>query len=512
MKKLIILAAMATVAVAYADVPKIYRITQQNISDLERKGVISIITEDIVANNETTLGYASTVIFDGGSFVGSGTVDLNYSTIQAAPYTIFNGVEVKGSLSNDRVQAVWFGRYGNDASGAINRALKVAYESIVEIGGATYSLRNPIVMNKNGQRISCTGTLRVINDISAIELSADNLDVNIHNFEGPGAGTALKIKRASTSNVSADRITGFDCAIDMTPSATLGYNSVQFNKINIGRVEADTAIVINPKANADITGNNINIVSVTGNCGIFMKPSNDGQRHVYENVFSGMSFEGLEKPLYITGSSSDRFYDIKFDENTISRSSSLISLSDTEHTEIRILGKYPISKIMNGCDLYHVIIDGIPTLDDDRTIEMADCIVIYSEGDGGSGASTMYLTKSTVATNMLNELTFNTDKTITAADLMADMRLSRDPAKSLKYTFYQRMICNLTTIKVTKGAKLTIDLNGEPYTVNDPIVVRLDCAAGTCQLKDSAGKTSELTSGTYRLTTDSDGICRLEKL
>lgn len=244
-----------------------------------------------------------------------------------------------------------------------------------------------------------------------------------------------------------------------------------------------------------------------------MRPSTVEQQLVSENVFTGISFEDVKMPITITGSASDRFYDLKFDDNTIANSSSLISLSNTEHTEMRILGKYPITKVSNGSNLYHVIIDGIPTDSDGETLDMVDRVVMYSEETGGKGTSTMYLTKSTIATNMLNELTVSANKTITAADLMADMSCTNDPAGDIGYTFYQRMISNLTTVKVLNSVTLTIDLSQNTYTANAPIIISLDCSEkGTCRLKSHDGQISTLTTGTYILTADTDGICRLERL
>lgn len=478
--------------VALSSTAKTYYITGSNVADLSRDGAVLVIKDDLRLNGNVKLGYKSAVIFDGGSFTGSATVNFNHAHIQAAPYPIFDeNLTFTGAIDNAVVEARWFGTYGQDASPVINRALAAAPASVVNIGGAEYRISTPIVMDRAGQHIRCTGTLNTTAPV-AIEMHGNDLGIDAHNIEGNGKGKALSVTNLGESKIKIDRICGFDTGIDLTAT---GY--IQYSKFDVARIEADTAVSMSAVGTNTIVGNQFRIGSTAGSAGIFMHSRADGLKPFNGNIYSGTYFEATPSPLTITGSQSERFENIIFDESV----RYTLAISDTEGTEFTVRGPYSLARVDHGKNIKHVIINGFPneTSSTDRLVDMA-----FIDSDGVSNTSNVYLTSSAVASNVLTPIEINRNETLTPIDLMNLRTISRDAAVQLYYSYAQRIISNICTVKVAAGT-FTLDLTGKADGLNDPIMIVVDTAGGQFEVRETVGKkknTRRLSPGTYIISAD----------
>lgn len=137
MKRLVIFIWLLCSIVLASNAMTVKRVSQGSFNAAVEKGqAMYIIEGDCSLSGDVTLASGSILKFEGGAFMGSGTIKGSRLMIDAPKYQIF-GEKVnfdKGAIANGEVSAHWWGAKGDGVAydcGAINRSLQNAGTSWV---------------------------------------------------------------------------------------------------------------------------------------------------------------------------------------------------------------------------------------------------------------------------------------------------------------------------------------------------------------------------------------------
>ena len=550
-------------------------LTNNNIkTKISNSNSFFVITEDINITGLFKVGANSILSFEGGRLRGTGKVDLETAEISAPPYQIFgDSVELTGKIKNSTVSAEWFGEPGNDASKMINRALEFAKsEHLVCLDGPQYLITSPIVLNIDGQRLKCSGTIvKSQSDSVALKLGASYLDINIRRLESyPDLGTnpfasfkgiAVQLySNVFNSNVEVGSIYGFKKGIDISPWRSY-YDSkphagVQYTRFKFNKITCQTGI------NIDIYGDiyernrgdntqriystwcNENqfsggIITAENGIDIVEMPHRNVPVHeINGNVFSNIDFVDVTGlPINMNNECHDYYRDLNFKGATL-KCPTLIKIADSKFCRLNFKSELSGDKIKSGDNCYGVILDGAFYLDffKDR-IPYLDRMAIFSNQNWGTGPTTKYLTSSLSGIGMMNTIDVP-DATeiapkntiIVLDDLLKSYKggLSLSSSDANKRDFELnpdvpaipwpgltdsevRLLSESCLIKVGKGNHVYLNLQGKGY-VNYPIYVKLEVSALSSVILKKGQNNQPLISGHYLLTFKAGGEPEMQRL
>ena len=550
-------------------------LTTDNVDSLKTaSNSFFVISEDIKLENSIDVAANSIISFEGGSFIGNGKITFSNTGISAPPYQIFgDSVELTGTIKNPTVSAEWFGEPGNDASKMINRALEFAKsEHLVCLDGPQYLITSPIVLNIDGQRLKCSGTIvKTQSDSVALKLGASYLYINIHRLESypdlgtnPFAsfkGTALQLYgNVYNSNVEVGSIYGFKKGIDISPWRSY-YDSkphagVQYTRLTFNKITCQTGIYID--IYGDIyegnRGNNTQkiystwcnenqfsggVITAENGIDIIDMPHRNVPVHeINGNVFSNIDFVDVTGlPINMNNECHDYYRDLNFKGVTL-KCPTLIKIADSKFCRLNLKSELSGDKIESGDNCYGVILDGAFYLDffKDR-IPYLDRMAIFSNQNWGTGPTTKYLTSSLSGIGMMNTINVPDvigiapkDTTIFLKDLLTsyktglsltgydsntrDFELNPDvpaiPWPGLTDSEV-RLLSESCLIKVGKGNNVYLNLQGKGY-VNYPIYVKLEVSALSSVILKKGQNNQPLISGHYLLTFKAGGEPEMQRL
>lgn len=201
------------------------------------------ITEDITLDGNLSIPQGSVLDFCGGSFCGTGTVDLNGAKVVAAPYCIFcKDVSVNG-FAQSEVLAEWFNDpelYADDNVGEevlINKAILSAHGCPVVLDSRRYSIQGPVkfIAGLNHQTLICPGELYIDSyDEDTIAILLDNVSyvtLKINTIQGKttqttdgsytyrGIGISFR-GSVGMADIELFRAQGLKTGLDLSPEAT----------------------------------------------------------------------------------------------------------------------------------------------------------------------------------------------------------------------------------------------------------------------------------------------------
>ena len=368
-------------------------ITPTSASDFNQAAYYNIITE-IEISGELTIPKGSVLDFCGGSFCGSGTINLNGAKVVAVPYCIFcKDVSVSG-FAQSEVLAEWFNDkrfFPSTSSGTetntvgeevfINKAIQCARGCPVVTNARQYKIKGPItfIPGTTPQTLICPGELFIdsldgtkiailLEDVSNVTLrvnklkgnSTKNAD-NSYTFRGTGICFRGNVQMA---DIDVFMATGFTTGLDLSPKVTANGAYIQDCKFKFQLIHATTCIKIDLFAhntvsdypNCWITSNQFHGGRLSGENGIvFGTPDNDffdggtmtrPAAHVNSLVFDCLGIEKLTKsPIYLAYVTQSKFLDLRMMEalpgiSTIegAYNSPWISLYNVSDIEIGVKG------------------------------------------------------------------------------------------------------------------------------------------------------------------------------
>lgn len=236
-----------------------------------------VITDDLFFSSENiTFGSNSILEFRGGSISctseNCGTITGTNIVIDAPnAYPIFKNCKLAGQFNNPVIYADWFMETGNrdnnpnDDAPNINTALQSANGALVELSNREYHLYSPINMNHKHMKLRCVGTLLIMTVTNAIEVSANNvcidvdkIESNVQAIESQGYfddtgfyGSAIKFTgNAFNCTINVNRIKNVEKALDISPAYNLPSNyasdkaGVQYCKFYFQNIIASKCIYV----------------------------------------------------------------------------------------------------------------------------------------------------------------------------------------------------------------------------------------------------------------------------
>ncbi len=504
-------------------------ITKDNFSELKKDNTYFIISEDIDFRNEKlTLGYMSILSFIGGTF-SNGNIKFNYTLIEAAPYNIFKNMVFDGKIRNSYISAEWFGDIINNAAQCINTALKYSGTSTVTAENMTYTLSEPVILNRNGQKIDIAGQLILVNDIPGIVLKASNLSVRFNsitsNYNSSNnteyVGTGIKFSgNVYNSNISFVNIYNTRKGIDFTPTfednETINYSGTQYNKIEWQLIRSFYCIYINlwnglidkTERRTWCNENQFFGGRVCGAYGIYIDDSQSNPTMKYAdlingNIFRCIGFEDIsECNIRLRHSVFDRFYDLRMNESQPQDDKPYVDIDTSENIDITTKTYLPYNKIKYGNNCNNINIWAFFTDNNIDTRQSFDKMTIIANSlanKNNSGTCISFVTSTNQARPFIKNIVHNVlnpapKYPLTFNDLFQQTNLG------------QLILSNKCSITLTDNNILFIDFNNSIFRNAPEMFIYLQCSIGSklVFLKDKKEVTTITQSGVYTLAYNSE--------
>jgi len=193
-------------------------------------------------------------------------------------------------------------------------------------------------MDKNGQRLSCQGTIFTYNDQSILDLRACELDVDLNSLRygedsdyalSDYKGTGVKFSgNVYNSNIRVNKIKNVRNGFAFIPSANQlnGYNcGAQYNKIYWQFIQAYHGIYFNlltsSSDESSLWANENQFFGgrLSGYSGIYVERPVSPQKPSYDyingNVFNSIGFEDIILPVYLDHAQLNTFHDLRMSES-----------------------------------------------------------------------------------------------------------------------------------------------------------------------------------------------------
>lgn len=520
---LFIALAILGIAVGNAALNRVEIGATATATTFSKANTIYVISGDVKLSGTVSIGANSILQFDGGTLSGA-TLVGNNTEIVAPHYPILRGCRLDGTFTNAEMSAHWFGAKGDgtsDDAPAINNALANAGTATVTLDNRRYLVKQPININRKGQRLRCAGTIATKSGCTALQIMAHSAKIDINRMENLSnkgkkpqefTGTAI-LFTGNTYHVDLDvgTIEFFERGLSFVPEGIdgYGYAGSQYCKINFQIINSKYCIYIDVFKHGTDTFNtwfNENQFfggRLIGYYGIYStKPSrsNTGKVDVLNgNVFYSIGFEDIYYPICLNHCWLCSFHDLRMSESL--HSDTYIDLDDCMSLDIDVKSMIPYKRV-KATNCRDVKISRCFT-DDGYGVANRNRVLYL---DSQNGVDMKFIASDLAPRNYIKEVYYGRNTAAGARIGFNDLMISTYDG--------QQKLSDFCHIILDSGYLLTVDFSNSIKTIAPDMTLKISLYDGaSVNFVDGTSKVAAVSqSGTYRVAFDSNGNVKLFKL